>query len=155
MGQAVNGPVGNGEGVFGVGTTEELVKDGETAAVLPGLQKDVLQIHHLRHEVAVAVEDIVVEIDGNGDNVKPGQLTGLRRYGKTEMGEGHAKSDGFEQGGFAGHVGAGNQGDRLRDPDVIDHGVVDQWVIEPFNGQTFFNKGWKMELMFYDPFCQG
>jgi hypothetical protein len=37
LGQAVDGPVGDGQGVFGIGAAEELVKDGETAAGLPGL----------------------------------------------------------------------------------------------------------------------
>src|SRR5580692_3351602 len=93
LSEAAYGPVRNGEGIFGVGPAEELVKHGKTTAILTGLEKAVLEAHYFCHEVAVAIQNIVVEVDGDGDDVKPGQLASFRRHGQAEMREGHAKPD--------------------------------------------------------------
>src|SRR5580658_5110029 len=91
LGEAAYGSIRDGEGIFGVGAAEELVKHGKTPAILAGLKEDVLQVHYFCHEMAVAVQNIVVEVDGNGDDVEPGQLAFFRRHGQAEVGEGHAK----------------------------------------------------------------
>src|ERR1700735_1704584 len=102
----MDGSAGDGQGVLRSSGAKKFVKDGEASPGLAGLEQDTLEIHHLRHEMAIAVDDIVVEVDRNGDHVKPRQFAFLRWYGQAEMGERHAKADCLKQGGFAGHVGA-------------------------------------------------
>lgn len=72
--------------------------------------------------MAVAAEEVVAQIDGNGDPFIKRQFAGGCGYGEAEGGHDDAEADGFEQCGFAGHVGACEEQDLFGDPDIVFYG---------------------------------
>lgn len=97
----------NGGAIVGAGAAAELVQDDEAAR--GGGAQDAGCFGYLDHEGGFAGEEVVSCAGAGVDGVAEGEGEGVGGDEGADLGEEDNEGDGADEGGFAAHVGAGDE----------------------------------------------
>ena len=106
-----DGP-GDGNSVEGAGAAADFVEDDQGGG--GGVVEDVGGFLHLDHEGGAAADEVVAGADAREDAVDDAHAQGIGGDESTHLGHDDDEGDLPDVGGFAGHVGAGDDHDLVR-----------------------------------------
>ena len=100
--------MGNGHAVVGAGAPPYFVEDEQ--ALIGALRQNRCRFGHFHHKGTLTSGDVVLGADTGKNPIDQADFGAIRRYKRPNLGHQHNQGHLAHHSAFAGHVGAGNDG---------------------------------------------